>query len=236
MRKTEGDARLAIGGEGGYPTAGASSWGSAPPSISPRNGQALQREKLLREAIGSEVRARRRNFGMTATRLAAASAISTGMLSKIENGSISPSLGTLRALASALATPLTSLFRNFNERRDAMLVKAGRGVNVERPGTGYQLNLLGCIDSSSCGVMIEPYLVTITNETEPRPIFKCKGKQFIYMLEGEIIYRHSDNLYRLLPGDSLFFDTDTPHGPDELTVLPIRYLSITACERGAEER
>ena len=37
------------------------------------------------------------------------------------------------------------------------------------------------------------------------------------MLEGEVVYRHADRLYPLLAGDSLFFDADAPHGPEELT-------------------
>jgi quercetin dioxygenase-like cupin family protein len=46
------------------------------------------------------------------------------------------------------------------------------------------------------------------------------------MLEGELLYRHGDATYRMLPGDSLFFDADAPHGPEELIRRPIRYLSI----------
>ena len=41
-----------------------------------------------------------------------------------------------------------------------------------------------------------------------------------------MIYRHSARTYRLRPGDSLFFDADAPHGPEELIKLPIRFLSI----------
>jgi quercetin dioxygenase-like cupin family protein len=46
------------------------------------------------------------------------------------------------------------------------------------------------------------------------------------MLEGEIDYRHGDNVYSLEPGDTLFFDADAPHGPGKLTKLPAKYLSI----------
>ena len=46
------------------------------------------------------------------------------------------------------------------------------------------------------------------------------------MLEGEVVYRHGNNLYPMKPGDSLFFDADAPHGPEVLTQLPMRYLSI----------
>jgi hypothetical protein len=37
------------------------------------------------------------------------------------------------------------------------------------------------------------------------------------------------------PGDSLFFDADAPHGPDELRKLPIRFLSIICYSREGEE-
>ena len=49
------------------------------------------------------------------------------------------------------------------------------------------------------------------------------------------MYRHGDKTYRLTPGDSLFFDADAPHGPDQLTRLPIRFLSVIAYARGPEE-
>jgi hypothetical protein len=33
-------------------------------------------------------------------------------------------------------------------------------------------------------------------------------------------------VHSLLPGDTLFFDADAPHGPEKLVELPARYLSI----------
>ena len=38
--------------------------------------------------------------------------------------------------------------------------------------------------------------------------------------------------FRLESGDSLFFDADAPHGPDELIELPARYLSIICYPQG----
>ncbi len=51
------------------------------------------------------------------------------------------------------------------------------------------------------------------------------------MLEGEVSYRHGDKTYTLSPGDSLFFDANAPHGPEELNKLPIRFLSIIVYTR-----
>jgi len=187
-----------------------------------------ERENVLEVAIGHEVRAFRKKLGITVADLAAATNISLGMLSKIENGITSPSLTTLRSLSRALGTPLTSFFRRFEEERNAVFVKAGQGVDVERRGTraGHQYTLLGHVGSNSAGVMVEPYLITLSEASDVFPTFQHGGMEFLYMLEGEVVYRHGNELYRMTPGDSLFFDADAPHGPEELTRLPIRYLSI----------
>jgi len=65
------------------------------------------REKVLETAIGHEVKNLRLQHGIKVAELAKATGLSVGMLSKIENGLISPSLTTLQTLASALSVPLT---------------------------------------------------------------------------------------------------------------------------------
>ena len=185
-------------------------------------------EKVLEVAIGREVRAVRKKLGITVADLAASTGISLGMLSKIENGVTSPSLTTLQALSRALGVPLSSFFRGFEEERRAVLVKAGEGVDVERrgPRAGHQYPRLGHFGSNTCGGIVAPYLITLTKGSDVFPTFQHDGMEFLYMLEGEVVYRHGNQLYPLSPGDSLFFDADAPHGPDELTRLPMRYLSI----------
>ncbi|SUZ32717.1 HTH-type transcriptional regulator SutR [Roseibaca ekhonensis] len=189
-----------------------------------------EREKVLEVAIGREVRAFRRQKGITVADLAELTGLSIGMLSKIENGNTSPSLTTLQALSHALSVPLTAFFRGFEEHREAVHTPAGTGVETERAGTraGHQYNLLGHIGSNASGVMVEPYLITLTHESDIFPTFQHGGIETIYMLEGELQYRHNDTLYHLQPGDTLFFDADAPHGPEVLDKLPARYLSIIA--------
>ena len=195
------------------------------------------RENNLELAIGHEVRTLRKKLGLTVADLASATGISSGMLSKIENGNISPSLASLQALSGALGIPLTALFRGFEERRSASYVKSGEGLNLERRGTraGHQYSLLGHIDNNSSGVMVEPYLITLTAESDVFPTFQHEGLEFLYMLSGEVIYRHANLLYRMRAGDSLFFDADAPHGPEQLVRLPARYLSIICYRRDQAE-
>src|SRR5260370_49118 len=54
------------------------------------------------------------------------------------------------------------------------------------------------------------------------------GAELLYMLEGEMVYRHAASSYRMLPGDALQLDGEGVHGPRELITLPIRFLSVVA--------
>jgi len=50
--------------------------------------------------------------------------------------------------------------------------------------------------------------------------------EFLHMLKGRMAYRHGDHTFPMGPGDSLFFDADAPHGPEQLKELPIEFLSV----------
>ncbi len=218
----------------GGPAEQAAAKGSTAPALG-QDPHALAgaRDNLLEVAIGREVHAFRTKLGLTVADLAGAAGLSAGMLSKIENGVISPSLTTLQALSRALGVPVTAFFRRFEEKRDAVFVKAGEGLAIERRGTrnGHQYHLLGHTADRASRVTVEPYLITLTAESDVFPLFQHAGLEFLYMLEGEVVYRHAGRLYRMRPGDSLFFDADAPHGPEELTVLPIRFLSVISYPR-----
>jgi transcriptional regulator with XRE-family HTH domain len=194
----------------------------------PHHTREHEREKVLEVAIGREVRGYRRQQEITVAELSSLTGISIGMLSKIENGNTSPSLTTLQTLANALSVPLTSFFRRFEESRQAVHTLAGEGVEIDREGTraNHQYKLLGHIGSNASGVIVEPYLITLTEEADIFPTFQHGGIETIYMLEGEVNYRHGDDVHPLKPGDTLFFDADAPHGPEKLVKLPARYLSL----------
>jgi transcriptional regulator with XRE-family HTH domain len=180
----------------------------------------------LEAGIGAEVHRLRKSLDLTMTELAAASGVSAGMLSKIENGAISPSLGTLQALAHALQVPISQLFMETEEERDCSFVKSGTGVRIERRGTkaGHMYDLLG--HSLSGEIAVEPYLITLSKEAVAYTNFRHGGVEFIFMLSGKVRYRHADRTYILEPGDALFFDASGRHGPEELIEVPMQYLSI----------
>lgn len=183
-------------------------------------------DNTLEAAVGAQVRATRQALGVTLADLAKAASLSPGMLSKIENGQTSPSLTSLQSLATALNVPIATFFTRFDEKREATFVKAGQGLPIERRGSskGHLYQLLG--HGLRSPLAVEPYLITLDEGSDAYPIFQHAGVEFIFMLEGEVAYRHGGATYVLSPGDSLFFDAAAQHGPLELRRLPARYLSV----------
>lgn len=180
----------------------------------------------LEKALGQVVRDFRKQAGIGISELAQRAGLSSGMVSKIENGAISPSLASIRALARALRVPVTSLFREFDEVSDVTFVRAGEGMRVNRTGLSiaHEYRVLG--QTTAKGITVEPYLMSYTNASQVVPFLHRSGTQFIYVLKGQLSYRHGNRVVRMSEGDSLLFQADVPHGPEKLLRTPVRYISV----------
>jgi len=189
----------------------------------------------LEHYLGNTIRDIRLKHGLTIADVAGLAGISRGMLSKIENAQTATSLDTLSRLAQALGVSLAMLFRNYDVKGgSAQLVKSGEGMEVVRRGTrrGHTYQLLAYDQGPT--KTFEPFLITIDHASEVFPLFEHPGNEFIYMLEGEIEYRHGQNTYVLTPGDALTFRGDIPHGPERLIQCPIRFLTVLMYPNSSE--
>jgi transcriptional regulator with XRE-family HTH domain len=182
----------------------------------------------LELAIAAQVRALRRASGLSVGDMAAKAGISKAMLSKIENAQTSCSLTTLAKLAAMLDVPVTALFRGADTGREAVFTEAAHGSVIVGRGTrvGHHYELLGALRGQH--KRLEPVLVTLTNKSEPFPLFQHPGTELLYMLEGVMVYGHGDSEYTMRPGDTLLLDGEGLHGPHDLVRLPIRFLAVTA--------
>lgn len=181
----------------------------------------------LERHVGALIREARSRDRLTVTDVAQLAGLSVGMLSKIENGQVSPSLDSLNRIANALGLPIGHFFRNFGTPGGSALhVRKGEGMEVVRRGTakGHTYRLLAYDQGPT--KRFEPFLITMDDASEVFPTFEHPGIEFIYMLEGRLEYRHGDRTYLLAPGDALTFRGEVPHGPERLIRLPIRFLAI----------
>jgi len=185
-------------------------------------------ERALGLHIAERIREYRQQLGMSGTQLADASALSRGMLSKLENGQVSPSLATLVRLSAALQVPVTAFFRGLDEERDVLLVKAGQGMDISHRGSraGHRYQLLGNMRGPN--KRMEPVLVTLLERTEVFPLYQHAGTELLYVLSGKMEYFVGGAEYTLEAGDALQFDGEVSHGPRRLLSLPTQFLSIKA--------
>lgn len=191
--------------------------------------------RSLARHLGSTIRELRRKDHLTIADVATQAGISSGMLSKIENGQTSTSLDTLTSVAGALGVSLSQLFRDFDPPTGgAQLVKARQGMEVVRRGTkrGHTYHLLAY--DKGPRKRFEPFLITMDDASEVFPRFEHPGTEFIYILKGKIEYRHGRQTYLLAPGDALSFRGDVPHGPERLILTPIHMLSVIMYGGGDE--
>ncbi len=188
----------------------------------------------LEEALGAVIAERVREFrlqlGLTVGHLAEVTGLSKGMLSKIENAQASPSLATLARLSEALKVPVTAFFRGLNEEQDVLVVKAGRGLDIEHKnsGPGHRYQLLGSMRAPHN--TLETLLVTLTERAETFPLYQHPGTELIYMISGRLEYMCGNSRYLLEPGDAMQFVGEVPHGPNSLIELPIQFISIKSIQ------
>lgn len=197
----------------------------AAPIPSPHGEQAAVAD--FAASIGRVARRIREDLGLTLTNVAEQARISPGMLSRLETGRVSPSLETIVALADVLGVRPALLLQEVDDNEgDAQHVPHGHGLEVVRRGTkrGHTYHLLAA--QRGPRKVFEPFLIILTDKSEIFPGFQHAGTEFIYILSGEIRYRHGKESYLLKEGDSLTFRGDIAHGPEKLVEVPIRMLSI----------
>ena len=176
--------------------------------------------------VGERVRAIRRDLGLTMAQYAETAGVSIGMLSKIEHGRTAPSIATLGRLARAGNVPITALFRGLDEEHDAVIVRAGHGLEIIHSGSGRGRSYqdLGALRGPER--QIEPLLITLSSADEVFPLYQHPGVELLYVLEGSMEYGYGSNRYLLGPGDTMQFHGEVAHGPTALVELPVRFLSL----------
>ena len=182
----------------------------------------------LDRVVGLAVKAERSLLGMTLADLSARSGVSTPMISKIERGGVSASLSTLNALAQSMGVPIINFFAGTVEINEVSLVRAGEGIAVRRAGStyGHSYKLLSKV--ATANVDFESYLITLDDSVTGTPIFQHAGVEFMHILQGTLSYRVGEDVYTLMPGDTLTFEATVPHGPVHKDSAPSVFVTVIA--------
>lgn len=154
-------------------------------------------------ALGAQLRRARTEQDLSLNDVASSIGISPGFLSALERSQTSASVGTLRKLARFYHLNILDLFQPSETNpylvrpKDRKKLTAGRGVRMELLAWG--------------NTMMEPHLFRIAPNRGSGESYSHNGEEFLHVLKGELQISLGGQLYRLKTGDSLYFDSSTPH-------------------------
>ena len=158
-------------------------------------------------SLGTTLRDLRRKRALTLQELATETGLSASMLSMVERGRASPSIGTLVALASALGVHMSSLF----ERDGAVVAEpvhrlADQPV-IETP-EGVSRRLAVVDNEKNVEVVVNEYPPGTASAAKP---LHHAGHEYGILLEGVLTVEFENASYHLRPGDAIGYSSELPH-------------------------
>ncbi|SNS10832.1 transcriptional regulator, XRE family with cupin sensor [Humidesulfovibrio mexicanus] len=159
--------------------------------------------------IAPRLRGLRDALDMSVEDLAAKTGVTPEQAALYEAGETEIPVGFLMKVAQACHVDLTVLISGVEPHlKGYSLVRHGEGLSVERR-KDYDYKSLAYRFS---GRKMEPFLITVPpKKPEDMNLVVHSGQEFIHVLEGRLELRLGEDVLALDPGDSLYFDSQTPH-------------------------
>jgi transcriptional regulator with XRE-family HTH domain/transposase-like protein len=156
------------------------------------------------QAPGQRFRRLRTRRGLSLAQVARATGVSVGFLSALERGQMRSSIATLRRIARFYRTNILSFF-DAAEENPRLVRPAQRKILETTPGVRMELLAWG-------HTAMEPHLFRVRPGGGSGESYAHEGEEFLHVLRGDFeIWLKSGEHYRLKPGDSLYFESSTPH-------------------------
>lgn len=153
---------------------------------------------------GERFRRLRTRRGLSLAQVARSTGVSVGFLSALERGLMRSSIATLRRIARFYRTNILSFFEAAEEN-PRLVRPAQRKILETTPGVRMELLAWG-------HTAMEPHLFRIRPGGGSGESYAHEGEEFLHVLRGNFeIWLNSGEHYRLNPGDSLYFESSTPH-------------------------
>lgn len=163
---------------------------SAPADAPQLPGQRFRRLRLRRK--------------LSLAQVARATHVSVGFLSALERGQMRCSIATLRRIARFYKTNIISLFET-NGDGQRLVRPSERKILETSPNVRMELLAWG-------NTAMEPHLFRVKPGGGSGESYSHEGEEFLHVLRGEFeLWLHNEDHYHLKAGDSLYFESSTPH-------------------------
>lgn len=190
------------------------------------NAAEPQRGDDLAGAFGGNVRRRREDAGLTLEQLSTQSSVSRAMLSKVERGEKSPTIGVASRIAHALDASLSDLIGAPAAASGVAVVMRKNERPVFRdPETGFERHMVSAAPGAGGAEMVVHYLPAQVS-TGLLPAYPPGTEKQLVVLDGTLTVAIGGISEVLNTGDSLFFQADADHGFANRTNAACQYIMV----------
>lgn len=158
--------------------------------------------------LASRIKSARLAKGYTLDRVSEISGLAKGLLSKVENFRVTPSLPSLVKICEALGMNMSELFAGLDEKPRISIVRTDERKQVERDGSDISYFSLAHRRPDR---NMDPFVLTIpANGGRPEPM-PHEGEEFLVVLEGRVFFEYNGEVHSMEKGDSAYFDAEVGH-------------------------
>lgn len=172
--------------------------------------------------VGRRLHAMRINKGFSLRSLSEHSGLNINTLSLIENGKTSPSVSTLQQISTTLGIPISYFFESEPVHQRLVFTPITERTSIMVGETRLE-NLGKNLKDNA----IQPFIVSMPKGSGfGEKAIVHTGHEFVYCLEGKVLYEVDGEKYELTPGDSLVFQAHLPHKWENSGDDPAQFLLI----------
>ncbi len=173
--------------------------------------------------IAERLRGLRDAMELTPADIAIDCGIDQAEYERAESGEYDISVSMLQQIARHYNIALDALmFGEEPKMSTYFLTRAGKGVSVERTKVyKYQALAAGFKDRKA-----DPFIVTVEPGERPMHYNTHAGQEFNLVIEGRLLLSIGGKELILNPGDSIYFNSNLPHGMKALDDKTVKFLAI----------
>lgn len=173
--------------------------------------------------LASRLRAARVRRNLTLDQVSELSGLGKGLISKVENFRVTPSLPTLAKLCDALGVTMSELLVGLDGAPRLCVVRAGERLEIERDREISDVRYASLAHRRPNRGM-DPLELRIPPHGGRSLALFHEGEEFLIVLEGAVRLEYDGTNHDLAAGDAAYFDAGIPHrilnpGDHEVRVL-----------------
>ncbi len=162
--------------------------------------------------LGPKIRELRRRKRMRLVDVQQHTGLSASLISKLESSKLIPTLPTLLRLAMVFNVGLDFFFAEEERNSSATVIRRSERIRLpEKLGGSDEVFTFESLNFGVSEPPFEVFLGEIIAETPNSRFHQHDGYELLLVMSGEVEVRIGDDVHSLASGDSIYFDSSTPH-------------------------